>query len=283
MIHFIYNPNSGTQNEEQKKQSLASLHAIPNVVIWETTKPLEANEFAKKAIEQKATRIIAIGGDGTINEVASALTETTIPLGIIPMGSGNGLARHLQLPLQFNAALARATSGKEIAIDVGIINDRMFFCTTGIGFDAAVASRFAKGRSRGFMNYVKSTLYTLFNYKPIEISINGGPLEKVFSITIANANQFGSNAYISPYSDLQDAQLEMVSIQPHSLLKAGLLAIRLFNKTIHASKKVSTSSIKHISIQYKKGRPLHIDGESLETDMDDLAISIEPQALLVIV
>jgi len=283
MIHFIYNPNSGTQNEAQKKQWLASLHAIPNVVIWETTRPLEANEFAKKAIEQKATRIIAIGGDGTINEVASALTETTIPLGIIPMGSGNGLARHLQLPLQFNAALARAMSGKEIAIDVGIINDRMFFCTTGIGFDAAVASRFAKGRSRGFMNYVKSTLYTLFNYKPIEISINGGPLEKVFSITIANANQFGSNAYISPFSDLQDAHLEMVAIQPHSILKAATLTIRLFNKTIHASKKVSIRSIQHITIQYKKGRPLHIDGESLETDMDDLAISIEPQALLVIV
>jgi YegS/Rv2252/BmrU family lipid kinase len=283
MIHFIYNPNAGTQSEAQKKQWMASLHAIPNVVIWETTRPLEANEFAKKAIEQKATRIIAIGGDGTINEVASALTETTIPLGIIPLGSGNGLARHLQLPLQFNAALERAMSGKEVAIDVGIINDRMFFCTTGIGFDAAVASRFAKGSNRGFMNYVKSTLYTLFNYKPIEISINGGPLEKVFSLTIANANQFGSNAYISPYSDVQDAQLEMVSIQPHSILKASLLAIRLFNKTIHASNKVRISSIQHISIQYKKGRPLHIDGETLKTDMDNLDISIEPQALLVIV
>jgi len=283
MIHFIYNPNSGTQNEAQKKQWLASLHAIPNVVIWETTRPLEANEFAKKAIEQKATRIIAIGGDGTINEVASALTETTIPLGIIPMGSGNGLARHLQLPLQFNAALKRAMSGNEVAIDVGIINGRMFFCTTGIGFDAAVASRFAKGSHRGFMNYVKSTLYTLFNYKPIKISINGGPLEKVFSLTIANANQFGSNAYISPYSDLQDAHLEMVAIQPHSILKAATLTIRLFNKTIHASNKVSIRSIQHITIQYKKGMPIHVDGESLETDMDDLAISVEPQALLVIV
>jgi len=199
------------------------------------------------------------------------------------MGSGNGLARHLQLPLQFNAALARAMSGKEIAIDVGIINDRKFFCTTGIGFDAAVASRFAKGSDRGFMNYVKSTFYTLFNYKPIEISINGGPLEKVFSITIANANQFGSNAYISPYSDLQDAQLEMVAIQPHSILKAATLTIRLFNKTIHASNKVSIRSIQHITIQYKKGMPIHVDGESLETDMDDLAISVEPQALLVIV
>ena len=283
MIHFIYNPNAGTQNEVQKKRWMASLHAIPNSVIWETTKPLEANEFAKKAIEQKAIKIIAIGGDGTINEVASALTETNIPLGIIPMGSGNGLARHLQLPLQFDTALVRALSGKEVAIDVGTMNDKMFFCTTGIGFDAAVASRFAKGSSRGFINYVKATVYTLFNYKPIEISINGGPIEKVFSLTIANANQFGSNAFISPYSDLQDAQLEMVSIQPHSIFKAGLLSIRLFNKTIHASKKVNIRSIKHISIQYKKGRPLHIDGESLETDMDQLNISIQPQALLVIV
>lgn len=283
MIHFIYNPNAGTQSDAQKKQWLASLHAIPHSVIWETTKPVEAKEFAKKAIEQKASRIIAIGGDGTVNEIGSVLTATTTPLGIIPMGSGNGLARHLQLPLQFDKALARALSGKETAIDVGIINDRKFFCTTGIGFDAAVASRFAKGSSRGFMNYVKSTLYTLFHYRPIEISINGGPLEKVFSLTIANANQFGSNAYISPYSDLQDAHLEMVSIQPHSILKAAALAIRLFNKTIHASKKVSIRSIQHISIQYKKGMPIHIDGESLETAIDNLVISIEPQALLVIV
>ena len=283
MIHFIYNPNAGIQNEAQKKQYLDSLHAIPNAVIWETTKPLEAKEFAKKAIEQKASRIIAIGGDGTVNEIGSVLTATNTPLGIIPIGSGNGLARHLQLPLQFDKALARALSGKELAIDVGIINDRKFFCTTGIGFDAAVASRFAKGSDRGFMNYVKSTFYTLFNYKPIEISINGGPLEKVFSITIANANQFGSNAYISPYSDLQDAQLEMVAIQPHSILKAATLTIRLFNKTIHASNKVSIRSIQHITIQYKKGMPIHVDGESLETDMDDLAISVEPQALLVIV
>jgi YegS/Rv2252/BmrU family lipid kinase len=283
MIHFIYNPNAGIQNEAQKKQWLATLHAIPNAVIWETNKPLEAIEFANKAIAQKASKIIAIGGDGTVNEIGSVLTETTIPLGIIPMGSGNGLARHLQLPLQFDAALARALHGKEIALDVGIINDRKFFCTTGIGFDAAVASRFAKGRTRGFMNYVKSTLYTLFHYKPIEISIDKGPLEKIFSLTIANANQFGNNAYISPYSDLQDAHLEMVTIQPHTILKAVTIAIRLFNKTIHASKKVSIRSIQHITIQYKKGMPIHIDGESLKTDIDNLVISIEPQALLVIV
>ena len=283
MIHFIYNPNAGIQNEAQKKQYLDSLHAIPNAVIWETTKPSEAKEFAKKAIEQKASRIIAIGGDGTVNEIGSVLTATNTPLGIIPIGSGNGLARHLQLPLQFDKALARALSGKELAIDVGIFNDRKFFCTTGIGFDAAVASRFAKGSNRGFMSYVKSTLYTLFHYRPIEISINGGPLAKVFSLTIANANQFGSNAYISPYSDLQDAHLEMVAIQPHSILKAATLAIRLFNKTIHASKKVSIRSIQHICIQYKKCMPIHVDGESLETAIDNLVVSIEPQALLVIV
>jgi YegS/Rv2252/BmrU family lipid kinase len=283
MIHFIYNPNAGIQNEAQKKQWLEILHAIPNVFIWETTKPLEAIALTRKAIEQKASRIIAIGGDGTVNEVASVLAETTIPLGIIPIGSGNGLARHLQLPLQFEAALSKALQGKEIAIDVGKINDRMFFCTTGIGFDAAVAHRFSKGSNRGFINYAKSTIHTLFHYKPIEISINNGSKEKVFSLTIANANQFGSNAYISPFSDLQDAQLEMVIIKPHSIAKAAILAVRLFNKTIHASKKVSIRSIKQVTIQYPKGMPIHVDGEALETESDDIFISIEPQSLLVIV
>jgi YegS/Rv2252/BmrU family lipid kinase len=240
-------------------------------------------EELHRGIIQEKDLIIAVGGDGTVNEVASVLTETTIPLGIIPVGSGNGLARHLLIPLKFEAALDKAMHGHEIGIDVGLLNNKMFFCTAGIGFDAKVAQLFAKSNQRGFINYIKATLTALTMYKPIEISINHGPVQKVYSLTFANASQFGSNAYISPFSDLQDAYLEMVNIKPFHLLNAVLLVIQLFSKNIHQSNKVNIQSIKSITIQYKEKEPLHIDGEALLTNHATLEISIDPLALLVIV
>jgi len=283
MLHFIYNPNAGNNNTARKANILKKLYAVPNSKVWETTKPLEASYFTKKAIEENASRIIAIGGDGTVNEVASVLTETTIPIGIIPIGSGNGLARHLNIPLQFEAALDKAMHGHEIGIDVGLLNNKMFFCTAGIGFDAKVAQLFAQSNQRGFINYIKATLSALTMYKPIEISINQGPMEKVYSLTFANASQFGNNAYISPFSDLQDAYLEMVKIKPIHLVNAGILVMQLFSKKIHRSNKVNIQSIKSITIQYKGNEPLHLDGETLLTDNATLEISIDPLALLVIV
>jgi len=283
MLHFIYNPNAGINIAAHKANILKKLYAVPNSKVWETTKPLEAIYFTKKAIEENASRIIAVGGDGTVNEVASVLTETTIPLGIIPIGSGNGLARHLNIPLQFEAALDKAMHGREIGIDVGLLNNKMFFCTAGIGFDAKVAQLFAKSNQRGFFNYIKATLSALIMYKPIEISINQGPMQKVYSLTFANASQFGNNAYISPFSDLQDAYLEMVKIKPIHLLNASILVVQLFSKKIHRSNKVNIQSIKSITIQYKGKEPLHLDGEALLTDHATLEISIDPLALLVIV
>jgi len=283
MLHFIYNPNAGAHHPVFKANILKKLYAVPNSKVWETTQVLEANFFTKKAIEDNASRIIAVGGDGTVNEVASALTETTIPLGIIPIGSGNGLARHLHIPLNFEAALHKAIHGREIGIDVGLLNNKMFFCTAGIGFDAKVAQLFAKSKKRGFVNYIKATLTALTMYEPIEVSINNGPLQKVYSVTFANASQFGNNAYISPLSDLQDAYLEMVIIQPIHLLHVGLLVFQLFNKQLHKSKKVNIQSIKSISIGYKEKQPIHIDGEALLTDNERIEISIDPLALLVIV
>lgn len=283
MLHFIYNPNAGINIAARKANILKKLYAVPNSKVWETTKPLEATYFTKKAIEENASRIIAVGGDGTVNEVASVLTETTIPLGIIPIGSGNGLARHLNIPLQFEAALDKTINGHEIGIDVGLVNNKMFFCTAGIGFDAKVAQLFAKSSQRGFFNYVKATLSAITIYKPIEISINHGPMQKVYSLTFANASQFGNNAYISPFSDLQDAYIEMVKIKPIDFLNVALLVIQLFSKKIHQSSKVDIQSMKSITIQYKEKEPLHIDGEALLTDHATLEISIDPLALLVIV
>jgi YegS/Rv2252/BmrU family lipid kinase len=283
MNHYIINPHSGANNKDTFLRIVTLLKSDPQHVIWETTQPLEAVDFAKKAIQQGATKIIAVGGDGTINEVASVLVGKSIPLGIIPVGSGNGLARHLNIPLDYKKAFKKALVGASIKIDVGYINNKPFFCTAGIGFDAAVAHRFANSSGRGLINYMKATIKTLFNYKPIEVSINKAPLEKVFSLSIANANQFGNNAYISPFSNIQDGQLELVKIGILNKIQAGILAIRLFKKSIHHSKNVTLQSCKEASIHYLKNAPIHIDGENLLTDNELLNITISTLALTVIV
>lgn len=283
MFHFIVNPNAGSKNKAKYTKLIQLIKSNDAHIIWETTEPLEAVDFAQKAIDEGATRIIAVGGDGTINEVASVLVGKSIPLGIIPVGSGNGLARHLNIPLNYKKAFQKALVGATIKIDVGHINNRPFFCTAGVGFDAAVAHRFANSKGRGLLNYIKATIITLFKYKPIQVSINNAPVENIFSLSIANANQFGNNAFISPFSNIQDGQLELVKIDILNKLQAGIIAVRLFKKSIHHSNDVHIIACKTASIYYAKNAPIHIDGENLVTDNELLNITISPLALNVIV
>jgi YegS/Rv2252/BmrU family lipid kinase len=283
MFHFIVNPNAGSKNKTKYTKLIQLIKSNDAHIIWETTEPQEATLFAKQAMDEGATRIIAVGGDGTINEVASVLVGKSIPLGIIPVGSGNGLARHLNIPLDYKKAFKKALVGASIKIDVGYINKKPFFCTAGIGFDAAVAHRFANGNGRGLINYMKATIITLFKYKPIQVGINQGANEKVFSLSIANASQFGNDAFISPFSNIQDGQLELVKIGILNKFQAGILAVRLFKKNIHHSNNVTLQSFKEASIHYLNHAPIHIDGENLLTDNELLNITISPMALTVIV
>ena len=278
MIHFILNPNAGTNSPNKRARILSILQAIPNAKVWQTERVNHAKELTQKAISEKATKIIAIGGDGTINEVASNLLYTNIPLGIIPMGSGNGLARHLGLPLQFEKALERALNGTNVIIDAGKWNDRFFFCTAGIGFDAYVAAHFAKRGKRGFLNYIYSTLASLRNYQVIYIK-EFGPL---FSFTVANANQFGNNAYISPASDLQDGFLEAIQIKPSNFWSIAYLGISLFLKKVHLHPLVTISMVKSMQFHSSQAIPYHLDGESLLLEPGTIEISIQPASLLVV-
>lgn len=278
MIHFILNPNAGTNSSKKRAQMLAILKAIPNAKVWQTERVNHAKELTQKAISENASKIIAIGGDGTINEVASNLLYTNIPLGIIPMGSGNGLARHIGIPLEFDKALAIAIHGTSLLIDAGSWNDRHFFCTAGIGFDAYVAAHFAKRGKRGFLNYIYSTVVSLRNYQPIQIEEFGS----LFSFTVANANQFGNNAYISPESDLQDGNLEVIKIKPSHLGKLIHLGISLFLKKLHQHPLVTISTVKTIKFHTNQVMPYHLDGESLLLEPGTVQIKIDASSLLVI-
>jgi YegS/Rv2252/BmrU family lipid kinase len=280
MIYFIYNPNAGSKSPKQRGKIITLLNSVPNSMLLVTSKPLEAIALAQTAINNKAEKIIAVGGDGTINEVATTLIGSNIPLGIIPIGSGNGLARHLNIPLSPSQALQKALQNENSLIDVGFINERPFFCTAGIGFDAEVAHQFAKQNKRGLINYIKATIITLFRYKPISTNVEGVN-HQLFSLTIANANQFGNNAFISPLSNIQDGNIEIVKILPLNYWNAMVVGIKLFLKKIRNSKNIQVQTITNTIIEYQTGMPMHLDGEAIFTEAAKLNISIRPASLLV--
>lgn len=282
MIFFIINVKSGSKSNASKDHLIQKLKKIEKSVLNFTEYPGHGGKIAKFAIKNKASKIVVVGGDGTINEVASELIHSTIPLGIIPIGSGNGLARHLKIPMAFDLALHKALSGKNIAIDSLKWNDKPFFCTAGIGFDAYVAAEFSKKNQRGFINYLKSTCIASFTYKPIKIHISKRK-EFVFSLTIANANQFGNKAYISPLSNVQDALFEVVKVSPLHFIEKVQLGIRLFLKTIEKHSKVNIKSLNVFEFSTKKGKYYHLDGESLISEKDSVIINIIPKSLIVVI
>ena len=281
MIFFIINIKSGSKSTSSKAQLIQKLNKIENSSLHFTEYSGHGGELAKLAISQQASKIIIVGGDGTINEVASELIHTKVPLGIIPIGSGNGLARHLNIPMDFNSALNLALKGENKLIDSLSWNAKPFFCTAGIGFDAYVAKEFSKTQHRGFGNYIKSTLMSSLTYVPIQIEINN-QTEYVYSLSIANANQFGNNAYISPLSNIQDALFEVVKISPLQIIEKAQLGIRLFLKTIQSHPKVAIKSLSKFEFSIKKGICYHIDGESLISEDTLVKINIIPKSLIVI-
>jgi diacylglycerol kinase (ATP) len=283
MNYFIYNPISGNYSKKKKEALLQKIGTNPNNIIFETNNKDEEYAVTQKAIQLGAKKIIAIGGDGTINKVASALIKTDIPLGIIPMGSGNGLARHLGIPMDPSEALNKALTGHKIIIDACAIDNNLFFCTAGIGFDAMVAETFDNRKKRGIINYIIAVIISLFKYEPIDIELESGKKEKIFLMTFANANQYGNNAYISPHSNIKDAQFEIIKIKNNNPINLLLISLRLFLKKIHKSKAVEIIPSNKTTIKYVAGGPLHIDGESIKTKNANLQVDILPAALNVIV
>lgn len=284
MNYIIYNPISGNKGNSSRLQNEQLLKNIPNTTILKTAYSNHASELTQQAISLNPTKIIVIGGDGTINEVAKELIDTEIPLGIVPMGSGNGLARHLGVPLEFKKALQFALDKNESkAIDVAYLNKQAFFCTAGIGFDATVAHDFSKRNGRGMINYVRSTFAMNREYQNIEVKFkNEKEFTPYFSITFANANQFGNHAYISPSSNLNDQLIELVSIKPLNFWERIQLGISLFLKTISNHSKVRINSVSTCELEVKNCSYYHLDGETFPMSDSSVKIKIIPKALRII-
>ncbi len=226
-----------------------------------------ASVIARESVQNGFTKIVAVGGDGTVNEIAKELIDTNTALGIIPFGSGNGLARHLKIPMNTKKAMELLERSVEAKIDVGMMNGRAFFCTAGLAFDAHIGKIFAGMKGRGLMGYIKSVFKEYFSYtsEEYEVEINGKrSRHRAFLITVANAGQYGNNVYIAPLADITDGLLDLCIVKSFSVYKLPSMAWRVFNRSVNESKYVSTVSAKKIIVRRKNKGPFHIDGEPFE-------------------
>lgn len=285
-ILFIINPVSGGKSKK-KFPELARKFLDPSLLEPEyvfTKHPDHAYELALNAVKAGVDIVAAVGGDGTINEVASAIESTSCIMGIIPFGSGNGLARSLNISLNNEHALRAINSLNTRTIDTGILNEWKFFNIGGIGFDAHISSKFAGMKSRGFKGYIKTTFTEIIKYKPqrYRIEIDGRELErKAFMISIANSSQYGNNAHISPHASLDDGLLDLCVVKPFPLLRLPLMGYHMFAKSSHKSGYVEIIKGKNIRIQTDKSSIVHVDGEPRELSRDIL-ISVKPLSLSVL-
>jgi diacylglycerol kinase (ATP) len=266
-ILFLINPISGTRHKEHLPGIIKELIDKDkfDVEIAITRYKGEATEIVNRKLKDNIRYFVAVGGDGTVNEIAKALINTQSVMGIIPVGSGNGLARHLKIPLQPRKAINIINALKFHSIDYGLINNIPFFCTCGVGFDALIGEKFAQSKGRGLSNYVKTTIREYFNYEPemYKIIIDNERIinRSAFLITFANASQYGNNAYIAPGADIYDGKLDMCILSPFRLYKAPGIGIRLFLKNIHRSHLMHTERASSILLERDTEGVVHFDGE----------------------
>jgi diacylglycerol kinase (ATP) len=285
---FIINPSSGTSiGQHPGKISKAIADFVKNKggqsKILFTERRGHATELVEEHINQENWKaIVAVGGDGTVNEVAKALVRRSIPLGILPLGSGNGLARHLGLPLTLGLSLRRIFEGSINTIDSAELNGIPFFCTAGMGFDAYVGNLFSQQNSRGLGTYVSVSMQSYWNYKPQKYKLNGQSIE-VFSLSFANAGQFGNNAWIAPQASLFDGMLNICMIKPFPKWYGSTLTYRLFTKQLKPSAYISYELTQDALVEADEPPMIHYDGEPLQLETTRIEIKIKPQSLRVIV
>lgn len=274
---FIINPISG---KGRKAKIVQRLLAKGYKVVY-TEYAGHAEVLAREATDDI---VVAVGGDGTVNEVARGIVGTEKILGIIPCGSGDGLARHLGLSHNIRKAIQTIEQGECKRMDTATVNGRLFLSVCGVGFDAVVSERFAKSGKRGVANYIKLGLNTWRNYSPehYTITIDGEEHQTdSLLITIGNSNQWGNNAKIAPLASCFDGLLEVTTVEKFSFWELPLMAFRLMTGTLHKSRKIACYRGKDIYINRAAEGVVHADGDWF-IDSERLHIKILPSALKVI-
>lgn len=285
-MHAIINPISGVGSKRKIPKMIEQICERDGCMldVSFTEYAGHASELTRKAIDEGADCIIAVGGDGTVNEIARAMIHSDVVLGIVPKGSGNGLARELHIPMDVRRALELIMKRHISTIDCCKANDRVFFCTCGVGFDAAVSQKFAGEKHRGSLTYIKNTIEEYLSYEPevYELSVDDRTIkEKAFLVACANASQYGNNAFIAPHANIQDGQMDLTILSPFTPLDVAPLAIQLFTKQIDRNSKIKTMKARRVTIIRQHAGVMHLDGEPVMAE-SRIDISVIPHSLRVI-
>lgn len=287
-ILFIINPKAGTRKKSRIEQEILTHidSALYDIEIVYTGKPGDGTELAREAADKGYYAAVAVGGDGTVNEVASGLTGSDTALGIIPCGSGDGLALHIGMSRIPSIAVRNINRGKVVTVDHCTVNGRPFFCTCGVGFDALVSLQFTQSGKRGLVTYIEKALQNWAGYSPVSYRLetdDGTIIEtKAMLITCANAAQWGNEARIAPHASLSDGFMDVTIVEPFNALQAGPLAVHLMSGTLHWSPLTKMFRCRSILIQRPQDGPVHFDGDPTVMGTE-LELKVIPQSLKLIV
>lgn len=290
-VHFIINPIAGSGKNTIDESFIREVfdNNEYDIVLKYTTHKKQAILLTQDSIKEGAFIVVACGGDGTINEVASCLVNTSIPLGIIPLGSGNGLASNLKIPKNIHKAIYKIYNQNIEKIDVGKFNNNYFFSNSGVGFDAKVVNHYENANKRRLSAYIKASLKSLreLNYdNEIEITINGNSIKtKPFMIFVSNSNELGYNVSLTPKASLKDGLLDVLIIHRLSKIKTFLFGLLMLFKKQHLLKEVESFQSNNIKInQFNSAHfQSQIDGEYHLIESSSIKITVLAKSLNIIV
>lgn len=288
-VRFIFNPRSGHNARNpwllERTRAFIAEHRLDATVV-PTERPRHATELALRALEDRCGLVVAIGGDGTMNEVACALVGTDTALGLVPCGSGNGLGRHLGIPGPGRGAFRALLEGHTRLIDTGVAAGHPFFNAMGLGFDAEISARFNNLSSRGLPAYARTALRTLLGYRPAEYTIHavGAPELKAraFLVAVANSDQYGNDCYIAPHARVDDGRLDLTLLRKLTVFNALPLTERLFTKRIDGSPSIVRLRSTRFLIERDAPGLLHTDGEVFSCDRQ-VEVAVRPASLKIVV
>ncbi|HOU98936.1 MAG TPA: YegS/Rv2252/BmrU family lipid kinase [Bacteroidales bacterium] len=269
-IVAVVNPIAGKKRKispEQMVQDVLSDNVLVDWLYWATAEMDIGNAVIEKLNSGVYDLVVVFGGDGTVNRIARALLHRNEPLLIIPLGSGNGLARHLKIPMNPYKALALALNGTTKSIDAAQMNNEIYFCTAGVGFDAYIAYKFAHAGSRGLKTYVKTVFREFFSYKSKYYTITSSNQQiktKAFFITVANANQWGNNVKVAPHAKINDGLLELIVLKSFKWLELPMLLLMMVLNCFHRSYRIQHYSLPYFEINSNEKQLFaHFDGEPM--------------------
>jgi len=285
---FIVNKFSGAGYKPQLEGRILTACKKHNIecIIEFTNGPGHATELAKAATLKKIDGVIAVGGDGTVNEVAQGLVHSATPMGILPKGSGNGLARHLGISMRIGNALKQLLTGMAIPIDTFMLNEKLSVNVSGVGFDGHIANLFSTGTKRGLRGYAKLVTREYFRFKEfsfdVQLNTMGKKHEKAFMIAFANSSQYGNNARVSPQSSVKDQILQLIILKKIPLYRGLVFGYKMFAKKLKPGKRYQSLSFQNGILKTDHPVAFHIDGEAggLATEF---RIDLQPKSLHMIV